>query len=284
MRRCAVLDSAGPLGAYVHGTRIGALVALAGGTARWRTNSRCTSPPSNPRYISAREVPAEVVAKEREILAEQAQGEGKPPEIVAKMVEGRLRKSLDEIALLGQPFIKDPDRASRSCSRAPARRSCALRALRGRRRHREEAGRFCRRGHGPGQPPGATSLTSRYTERRRRLIGSRRVDGRYGTAPCRNSTRCSRILVKLSGEALLGRPTTASIRLVLKRIALEIGEVQALGVQVAIVIGGGNIFRGAGLARAGMDRVTADQMGMLATVMNALALQDAIEQQGCRRG
>ena len=66
----------------------------------------------------------------------------------------------------------------------------------------------------------------------------------------------------------------------LKRVAGEIRDVQALGVEVAVVIGGGNLFRGAGLARAGMDRVTADQMGMLATVMNALALQDALEQQG----
>jgi uridylate kinase len=67
---------------------------------------------------------------------------------------------------------------------------------------------------------------------------------------------------------------------VLKRVAEEIGDVQALGVQIAVVVGGGNLFRGAGLARAGMDRVTADQMGMLATVMNALALQDALEQRG----
>jgi uridylate kinase len=95
-----------------------------------------------------------------------------------------------------------------------------------------------------------------------------------------SQTRCSRILVKLSGEALLGQAEYGIDPAVLKRVALEIGEVQALGVQVAIVIGGGNIFRGSGLARAGMDRVTADQMGMLATVMNALALQDAIEQQG----
>src|SRR6202453_226013 len=90
----------------------------------------------------------------------------------------------------------------------------------------------------------------------------------------------SRILVKLSGEALLGNADYGIDALVLKRIALEIRDVQALGVQVAIVIGGGNLFRGAGLARSGMDRVTADQMGMLATVMNALALQDALEQQG----
>jgi uridylate kinase len=90
----------------------------------------------------------------------------------------------------------------------------------------------------------------------------------------------SRILVKLSGEALLGNADYGIDPLVLKRIAVEIRDVQGLGVQVAIVIGGGNLFRGAGLARSGMDRVTADQMGMLATVMNALALQDALERIG----
>ena len=96
-----------------------------------------------------------------------------------------------------------------------------------------------------------------------------------------NSTPAwSRILVKLSGEALLGSADYGIDPAVLKRIATDVGEVQALGVQLAIVIGGGNLFRGAGLARSGMDRVTADQMGMLATVMNALALQDALEQQG----
>jgi uridylate kinase len=89
-----------------------------------------------------------------------------------------------------------------------------------------------------------------------------------------------RILVKLSGEALLGSADYGIDAEMLKRIAGEIKEVQALGTQVAIVIGGGNLFRGAGLARAGMDRVTADQMGMLATVMNSLALQDALERLG----
>ena len=64
---------------------------------------------SNPRYLSVRDVPPAVLEKEREILTEQARGEGKPPEIVVKMVEGRLRKSLGEITLLGQPFVKDPD-------------------------------------------------------------------------------------------------------------------------------------------------------------------------------
>lgn len=92
--------------------------------------------------------------------------------------------------------------------------------------------------------------------------------------------RYSRILVKLSGEALLGATDYGIDPAVLKRIAGELQEIVGLGVQLAVVIGGGNIFRGAGLARAGMDRVAADHMGMLATVMNALAMQDALESVG----
>ncbi|MBM4232083.1 MAG: uridine monophosphate kinase, partial [Gammaproteobacteria bacterium] len=84
------------------------------------------------------------------------------------------------------------------------------------------------------------------------------------------NVRYKRILVKLSGEALMGSTDYGIDPAVIKRIALEIQELTALGVQVAVVIGGGNIFRGAGLARAGMDRVTGDHMGMLATVMNCL--------------
>ncbi|HEV8317466.1 MAG TPA: UMP kinase [Vicinamibacterales bacterium] len=89
-----------------------------------------------------------------------------------------------------------------------------------------------------------------------------------------------RILLKLSGEALMGDqqfgvdPATAT------RIAIDVGEIQGLGVETAIVIGGGNIFRGLAASARGMDRATGDYMGMLATVINALALQDALEQQG----
>ncbi len=86
-----------------------------------------------------------------------------------------------------------------------------------------------------------------------------------------------RVLLKLSGEALMGDLDYGIEPRVIKRLAAEIAAAQALGIQIAIVIGGGNIFRGAGLARAGMDRVTGDYMGMLATVMNALAIQDALE-------
>ena len=89
-----------------------------------------------------------------------------------------------------------------------------------------------------------------------------------------------RILLKLSGEALMGSEPYGIDPKVIHRLAKEIVELRAAGVEIGVVIGGGNIFRGAGLAEGGMDRVTGDQMGMLATVMNALAMQDALEKHG----
>jgi len=93
-----------------------------------------------------------------------------------------------------------------------------------------------------------------------------------------------RVLLKLSGEALQGSQESGIDPAVIARVAVEIKQIIDLGVEVAIVIGAGNIFRGAGLAESGMDRVTGDHMGMLATVMNCLALQDGIEREGpsCR--
>lgn len=86
-----------------------------------------------------------------------------------------------------------------------------------------------------------------------------------------------RILLKLSGEALMGNEGFGIDPKVLDRIALEIGQLVGIGVQVSLVIGGGNLFRGAALSAAGIGRVTGDHMGMLATVMNALAVRDALE-------
>jgi uridylate kinase len=95
-----------------------------------------------------------------------------------------------------------------------------------------------------------------------------------------NQPAYKRILLKLSGEALMGEADYGISPKVMERLAGEIRDVANAGVQIALVIGGGNIFRGEGLARAGMDRVTGDHMGMLATVINSLAVQDAIERLG----
>jgi uridylate kinase len=95
-----------------------------------------------------------------------------------------------------------------------------------------------------------------------------------------NAPAYKRILLKLSGEALMGKLDFGISPDVMSFVAGEIKSVTDIGTEVAVVVGGGNIFRGEGLARAGMDRVTGDQMGMLATVINALAIQDAVERLG----
>lgn len=92
--------------------------------------------------------------------------------------------------------------------------------------------------------------------------------------------RYQRIMLKLSGEVLMGEGEFGIDPITISRLAQEIARVNRAGVQVGLVIGGGNLFRGAGLAESGIDRVTADHMGMLATVMNSLAMQDALERQG----
>ncbi|MCH8552321.1 MAG: UMP kinase [Natronospirillum sp.] len=97
-----------------------------------------------------------------------------------------------------------------------------------------------------------------------------------------SSSRYKRILLKLSGEALAGSKGFGIDPRVLDRMALEIGQLVGIGVQVGLVIGGGNLFRGQELSEAGLDRVTGDHMGMLATVMNALAMRDALERANIR--
>jgi elongation factor Ts len=109
VRRLVRVSAPTALGDYLHGTRIGSLVALEGGDEALARDIAMHVAAINPAYVDAAAVPADVLDKEREILTEQTKGEKKPPEIIAKMVEGRLRKYLAEITLLGQPFVKDPD-------------------------------------------------------------------------------------------------------------------------------------------------------------------------------
>ena len=109
VRRFEIVAAAAIVGSYVHGTRIGVLVAIEGGDEGLARDLAMHVAASRPQYVDESQIPGDFLAKEREILIEQAKGEGKPAEIVAKMVEGRLRKQLAEITLVGQPFIKDPD-------------------------------------------------------------------------------------------------------------------------------------------------------------------------------
>jgi elongation factor Ts len=109
VRRFVHVTSTGPLGTYIHGTRIGSIVAMQGGDEALAKDLAMHVAALNPAYIDSADVPADVLDKEREILTEQTKGEKKPPEIIAKMVEGRLRKYFGEITLMGQPFVKDPD-------------------------------------------------------------------------------------------------------------------------------------------------------------------------------
>jgi len=111
VRRFAVMQAKGRLASYLHGTRIGVIVDVEGGDEELARDIAMHIAASKPQFVTADEVPAEVMAKEKEILVAQAADSGKPADIVEKMVEGRLRKHLAEITLLGQPFIKDPDQA-----------------------------------------------------------------------------------------------------------------------------------------------------------------------------
>jgi elongation factor Ts len=109
VRRISALSSAGNIGNYLHGGRIGVLIELDGGDPELARDLAMHVAALNPEFISADDVPENVMAREKEVLVAQAQESGKPPEIIEKMVTGRLRKYLAEITLVGQPFVKDGD-------------------------------------------------------------------------------------------------------------------------------------------------------------------------------
>ena len=109
IRRFELIDAQGEVGYYTHGSRIGVIVDVTGGDEQLRKDLAMHIAAASPECVSDADVPADLLERERRILTEQAEQEGKPPEIVAKMIEGRLRKYLAEITLVGQPFVKDPD-------------------------------------------------------------------------------------------------------------------------------------------------------------------------------
>ena len=109
VRRIAILENDGPIGCYTHGGRIGAVVALDGGSNELARDVAMHVAAINPACVDADQVPAETLERERRIFSEQAEASGKPPEIVEKMVTGRMVKFLKEVTLVGQPFVKDSD-------------------------------------------------------------------------------------------------------------------------------------------------------------------------------
>ena len=109
VRRFVSESTEGTLGAYVHGGKIGVLVDVSGGDEELARDLAMHIAALNPEYVSADDVPADIIAREKDILVAQAESSGKPPEIIEKMVVGRLRKHLSGITLLGQPFVKDGD-------------------------------------------------------------------------------------------------------------------------------------------------------------------------------
>ncbi|MDX1561820.1 MAG: translation elongation factor Ts [Gammaproteobacteria bacterium] len=113
VRRFEVVESTGNVASYVHMNRIGVIVDLEGGDEALARDIAMQVAATSPQFVSIDDVPKDALDKEREILVAQAEQEGKPPEIVQKMVEGRLRKHFDDVTLLGQPFVKNPDQRVR---------------------------------------------------------------------------------------------------------------------------------------------------------------------------
>ena len=197
----------------------------------------------NPQHVSLEDIPEEDVANERRILEEKAKADGKPDDIVAKIVDGQIKKWASEIVLLDQQHFNE-EQVRGQDDRGPARRGC--------RQDRRE------RPHRP----------------------LRALRGGTGVGPALAEAGFNRILLKLSGEALMGDLDYGTDPEQIERIANQVREVRVQEVEVAIVVGAGNIYRGLEGAAKGMDRATADYMGMLATVLNALTLQDALEKVG----
>ena len=216
---------------------------------------------SDPGYLERNQVPESFVEQEKEIARTQAMSEGKPkPEkVIDKIVEGRLEKFYQIDLPAGTAIYQGPA-ADR---KGPAERG-----------HLQIGGKYR---HSPlcPVPPGRGSLA----EGRGFLDTDVEVSANWGLDGLQEP-KYHRIILKLSGEALAGGRGYGIDPDVVNSIACEIRDIKDKGVEVAIVVGGGNIWRGVAGSAKGMDRATADYMGMLATVINALALQDALEKIG----
>ena len=194
---------------------------------------------ANPLYTAREDVPQEVLEREKEIY--RAQVAGKPPQVVEKILEGKLEKFYTDVCLLDQIFIKDPDQKKR------------IKDL----------------------------VTEKIAKLGENIVIKRFARFQLGEKSLgMKNLKYKRILLKISGEAMMGDQAYGVDPATVDYIAREIKEAVSMGIEVAVVIGGGNIFRGVEASVKGIERASADYMGMLATVINALALQNYLEKYG----
>ena len=233
-----------------------------------------------PRYLTRDEVPAEVVESERRIAEETAREEGKPEQALPKIVEGRVNSFFKDFVLLEQPSVVDNKKTVKQVADEAGLRDHPVRPVRGRpgvtreliRWQGRSGTRFCAR-----PPRHIRSLQRREGKAARMTMVTEQAVAVDDPAP--PPVRPRRVVLKLSGEVFGGGAVGVDPDVV-QAIARQIATVIRRGIQVAVVVGGGNFFRGAELQKRGMDRNRADYMGMLGTVMNCLALQDFLEKEG----
>ena len=204
---------------------------------------------ADPQFVRKEDVTQAAIEKEKEIQRARAMNEGKPEKMVDKIVEGRMAKFYEEICLYEQPFVKENTITIDQLIKTKIAKLG----------ENITVSRFARFKVGDAFGPETASRAC------------------AGSVPM---AKYNRILLKLSGEAMAGPASFGIDPERVKDLATEIAAIAQQGVEVGVVVGGGNIFRGIALAAKNMDRVTGDHMGMLATVINSLALQDALEQIG----
>ena len=205
--------------------------------------------PNVPQYVSAEEIPEEAKEAERKVYAAKAAEEGKPEDIIQKIVDGQISKWSKDVALLEQEHIRTDMHEGKTIEEL-----------------RQELA-------------ANTGENIRIARFARFQVGEEPARTPYAAAAVADPV-FKRVLLKLSGEALMGSLEYGTDAERVDAIAHQVRDVAESGVEVAVVVGAGNIYRGLAGAAAGMDRATADYMGMLATVLNALTLQDALEKAG----
>jgi elongation factor Ts len=272
-----------PAGHYLHGTRIGVIVEFTGDDVAAKDVAMHVAA-MKPKALSTADVPAELIEVERRVAAEKAAEDSAAAVAAGKRsrrdrgqaVEGSVQKFLKEVSLLNQPFVKNDKQTVEQMLKEKATQ-VGLHALRGRRGHREEGRRLRGRSRGPGRRGQGRSKTAGAPSGAGRLAATLTLFLSDGS---RSDAGVQAHPAQAVGRGPDGRRRLRHQPRHHRAHGARGAGCDQLGCEVAVVIGGGNIFRGVAGGSVGMDRATADYMGMLATVMNSLALADTMRQEG----